>query len=1158
MRILSLELERYGSFTDRTLGFNPAARLHVVYGRNATGKSCALAGITDLFFGIEAQTGYAFLHEGRTMRLGATLQARDRSSLAFKRRKGNKNVLSTPAGESLEDSALYPFLGGLTRSVFSHAFGLNSEQLRAGAEEMLDSEGEVGATLYAAASGLSGITRLRRQLDEEASKIFKPGRGSDKRRFDQAAEAYSQARTEVRQRTLRADALEAMRANIESLTSHLALLNQIRGENRAEHARLTRLRTIAPQLRSLDAEREELEAFADLPDISEQAIDRLKQAIEASEKSRLNRVSAIDALTRAKAALEGIAVAPAILSHLTSVQTLQTNIGKYQGAMRDRARVAAAAEGKQLEILQMAARVGIAEDRLDSAQPTDAVLAELEYLISTGSELARDRKALEKSIAEANTKLEHLQDGQNTSALRNPSGWRAQFDALEPGHTLLERRRALARSTSTTRRRLEERAARLTPPVVDFERLASLSLPTPESLGRMSKCFAEVEETRRRLEQECTALDINIQQLQQSIDALMSGEPIASTELIAEARREREESWHQLRPFVLGDDTSLPISSRPATVELYENRIVEADRLADTATRDADRVAQYNAAHKTLGEKQQRREEVQRQQTQTALDLQQAQTEWLALWSPVTASPSTPGEMSSWIDAIKLLLEQRDPLLADEAELAALEPQIASLQTALEGLGRTLAIDNPDKLPTESLLTLLDQRLKNLANIWNATALNQGLAADARNQIERLGTKLAAHTSKEAAWAASWEVAVAGLGFTAQATPAAVEAAVKVWRNLPAHRITLEADRQRVSGMDRDIREFEQEANRLTGLIASDLPPLPPVDQARRLGTMLEHQSGQQLLSDNAEAQVKADASNLDVAERDVARDMELVRTRMSEFALTGEPVETLERLERAAAIRARISSARATLLAQSDGFPEDQLRADLAEFDPQAALIAIEQLAQGFGPQDEEINRVFAAKSLAEQALIDAESGSGAEVALQQMKSAEVELEAAAREYLELKLSATMLNRVIDEHRTAQSAPLMQSAGVLFQSLTSGAFTHIDQEFDPDDDDRPQIVGVRNTGKTVDIEGMSEGQRDQLYLALRLAYLDDYARRSEPVPFIGDDIFTTFDEPSTRAGLLALADIGTHLQPILFTHHRFVADLALDALGDQVDIIDL
>src|ERR1035438_1211930 len=122
MRILSLELQRYGPFTNRTLLFNPTARLHVVHGRNATGKSCALAGITDLFFSIEPQTRYSFLHEGKTMRLGATLQGRNLSTLAFKRRKGkgNKNVLFTPAGESLDDNVLYPFLGDLTRGVFSH------------------------------------------------------------------------------------------------------------------------------------------------------------------------------------------------------------------------------------------------------------------------------------------------------------------------------------------------------------------------------------------------------------------------------------------------------------------------------------------------------------------------------------------------------------------------------------------------------------------------------------------------------------------------------------------------------------------------------------------------------------------------------------------------------------------------------------------------------------------------------------------------------------------------------------------------------------------------------------------------------------------------------------------------------------------------------
>jgi uncharacterized protein YhaN len=35
----------------------------------------------------------------------------------------------------------------------------------------------------------------------------------------------------------------------------------------------------------------------------------------------------------------------------------------------------------------------------------------------------------------------------------------------------------------------------------------------------------------------------------------------------------------------------------------------------------------------------------------------------------------------------------------------------------------------------------------------------------------------------------------------------------------------------------------------------------------------------------------------------------------------------------------------------------------------------------------------------------------------------------------------------------------------------------------------------------------MSEGTQFQLYLALRLAYLDEYAQKAEPMPFIGDDL---------------------------------------------------
>ena len=945
MRILSLELERYGSFTDRRLEFKPDARLHVVYGRNATGKSCALAGITDLFFGIEGQTRFSFLHEGKTMRLGATLQARDLSQICFKRRKGTKNVLSTSDGKPLDDTALHPFLGGLTRPVFSHAFGLNSAQLREGAEEMLDSEGEVGATLYAAASGLSGITRLRRELDEEAGTIFKPGKGSNKRRFDQAADAYTQARSEIRKRTLRAETLEGMRTALQSLESQLALLSRARDTDRAKHGRLTRLRTIAPQLHILDAECENIREFSDLPELSEQAITRLRTAIAESGTSLQRRDSAAEALAAAKALLDGITVEAAILVHQASVQTLQTNIGKYQSAIKDRARVASDAEGKQREIVLLAARVGIAEDHLDSSQPTDAVLAELEDLITQGQKLSQDRERLEDSISEAKTKLDELEgDGQN-SELRDPAAWRTRFDALESSRQLLERSRTLARDSSATRRRLEERLARLSPSVPELESLATLTLPTPESLARLGNRFSEIEDSRRQTETAIKTLDLAIEEAQKTLKALVSGEPVASADRIADARQAREESWQELRPLILSNDAPIALASRPVIVDLFETRVSEADRLADAATRDADRVAQYNTEQRALSDKLNERSKLREQQTETASQLKQSGNEWLALWASVTPSPGTPGEMASWIESVKLLTEQRESLIADETSVAALSPQITELHKALEDLSIEVGLEKAAAVPTENLLVLINKHLKELSTAWNNRAVGQGLAANARKELARFEKNLVAHVLKEVAWIASWKVATAALAFDGQASLAAVAAAVKVWRDLPARRLLYESEMKRVRGMDRDIAEFEQEVNRLTQLIAPDFPKLLPVDQAIRLNEIVAEQARQQLLYETAESKVEQESSNLETAERNADRDSKLVQTRMSELALTSEPIATLERLERATAIRSRIIAARSILIAQSDGLPEDQLRTELDGFDSQATLTDIQLL---------------------------------------------------------------------------------------------------------------------------------------------------------------------------------------------------------------------
>ena len=91
-----------------------------------------------------------------------------------------------------------------------------------------------------------------------------------------------------------------------------------------------------------------------------------------------------------------------------------------------------------------------------------------------------------------------------------------------------------------------------------------------------------------------------------------------------------------------------------------------------------------------------------------------------------------------------------------------------------------------------------------------------------------------------------------------------------------------------------------------------------------------------------------------------------------------------------------------------------------------------------------------------------------------------------------------------------------------------------------------------------VPIEGMSKGTRDQLYLSLRLAYLREYAQKVEAVPFIGDDLLTSWDDKRASKGLQTLAATSSQIQPILFTHHARILELAQSALHDSLDVIKL
>ncbi len=148
---------------------------------------------------------------------------------------------------------------------------------------------------------------------------------------------------------------------------------------------------------------------------------------------------------------------------------------------------------------------------------------------------------------------------------------------------------------------------------------------------------------------------------------------------------------------------------------------------------------------------------------------------------------------------------------------------------------------------------------------------------------------------------------------------------------------------------------------------------------------------------------------------------------------------------------------------------------------------------------------------------------------------------------YVRVKLAHRILRDEIEKYRAENQGPILKAASGFFARLTLGSFAGLKTEYD--ETDKPTLMGIRadEERNLVSTKGMSEGTADQLYLALRLAALEQYVSRNKPLPFIVDDILIKFDDDRARAALEVLTDLSDRVQVLFFTHHMRLREMAED-----------
>lgn len=1130
MRLDRLELTRYGRFTDRVIDFGTAVPgqpdLHIVFGVNEAGKSTLLSAWLDLLFGIPSRSRFGFLHDYKTMQVGARVTLGDRQH-ALVRTKGMKATL-TEGGVPFPEAALAAALGHIDRAACADMFALDATTMQEGGEAILSSQGNLGELLFTATAGLSNLGRRLEALRQTADAFWRKSARSGGLK-DLRAE-LDRIDRELAALDVQAPDFARRRAAVETARAEHDRLAVLSAEAVTRHA-LTRAKLDAlPVLHEWREQSAELAPLQALPDAPDAWSDRVTQLIRADiDLTATARATALR-LEQQRSALEALVADDCALA-LADASAFDDQLkAHFLTARSDLPKRQEALTAVEARLDTLAAQTGLST----SAPALDAAtLTALEGLATLHTALAekadaatREREKAEADLAAAGGELE-TDDGSDRDPLRA---------ALEPlkRADLDERRRVAREDAAEAAARRDAELARLAPWHGDATALRALAVPAPETLARW----------RARLDSARAAHDLAVQYVtERRADAdrrIAAQEGLARTlgnaapEALAEARAARDDAWRAHRAALDG-----------ASADRFAAALAAHDRATETQLARAGDIGQLHALRAAAATAALESERAASANATALRDLVDARRDVLAARVIPGGDEDDPlAGLSDWLTARQTALDLADS--ADTAERAAQRAD-QDAERARVGLAAVLGKDGA----LQALTREAEARLTQLeAEATRRSARRQLTAALA----ERRSAESAAIRALEG-WRTQLAETLQGSGLEAEPpAPARLHALLPLWRNQAQELANAQGLRHRIATMQADQTRFATavaEVAKVLEVAATDTlsafaAAADRVEAARRikaqrqtLATDIATTESEIRQHDERRARLAAEAG--EIMRHLGVETLSDAQVRLTAIARRAELRVNVER--RAADLRRLLGTASVDEVAQT-----------LADADPAALHIAV---AQEYAAQIEAAARLVDAQQAVFAAERDLESVTGAEIVARldaERATVLMRIGDAARDWLRERAGILATTLALDAYRASHRGTMLTRASEAFAHITAGAYKGLAAQ---PSDKGDQLIALGADGASKAPDALSKGTRFQLYLALRIAGFAEWTAAHGAIPVVADDIMETFDDARTALALQALSEMSRGGQVIYMTHHRSVCDLAREVCP-EARLVDL
>lgn len=1175
MKIKRLDLLAFGPFTRKTIDLSEGRPgLHVVHGPNEAGKSSALRALKAWLFGIDARSTDNFVHDHKQLRVGGVLVTSGGEEIACVRRKGNKDTLLDAGTEApMGDDTLSKLLPGLDEKLFSQLHGIDHAGLVQGGQAILDESGDLGKALFGAALGTKGKTDLVGELASEAEKLFR-FKGQNQT-INAAAAKLKEARREAKHELVSVRDWKDLQKALKEAEETVARIDQDIAEARRNKSRLERSRRVAGPL----AERRELlERQAALGDVvmlpedfgsrRQAALDKLSVAREWLEKASAK-------LHREQKEAGGLHVPPGLLENQEAIEDLQLQLGAFQKSVRDKP-----AQDAKRRDHRNAAQALLTSVRPDLDLESVETLKPLMNRKRLIAKLAQESSLLRQRTGQLDATQRELSDektslGQQMEALSGPGKDVASLKAgilaaRKAGDlaTMLHKARDAASQQEKACSRELSRLGRFDG---SLEELARLAMPERAVLYGFEKRLDELDEQAREIVRRQAEAIQELGQLEESLKTLLRSSQVPSLEDLQAARGHRDEGWKLIRgKYVDGTNPGAFAAEYAGKKDLpgaYEQAVLTADDVADRLRLDAQRVqerasleTQIQARHELLS----RLEGTLRYQDASRGQLEIA---WQAAWNGITGKVGTPKEMKEWLQRVESLLQRAGQLDGARAEVSALEATQTSHLEALTAELRKLGHkdepkeggpkeDEPkEEGPKDEGLESLLARSEQLASGQETATRRQGELTASLQKLE-LQLKGATEARRQAeddlrSWEVAWAAAVDGLGLGAEPHPELALATMEKLEELFGKLKEADNAHKRIYGMEKDEERFTAAVTQLAQRIALDVGEQSPAEVTqslvRRLGKAREDAASLQKLRARIrelEGEVAEARQDIQLAEESLAA------LRVEAGVSTDEELgPVVERSQQRRQMASRLETLGQQLHQSGEGHGIDELEKEAEELDADQVGDELSQLDTRLSELASERD---AQRDHRQALLVRIQALDGSSKAAEAAERAEQLLAGIipdAEQYLRFTIARLILEEQMERYRQENQTPVLRRAGELFAKLTLGSFSGLRDEID--DKGKPELRGVRPDKNEVKVDGMSDGTRDQLFLALRLATIELQRDKQDPLPFVVDDILVGFDDERSKACLEVLAELAEKTQVLVFTHHSMVAQAA-NELGKE------